>query len=231
MAEMEESKSEEKKDASLEEVIEKLKESLSTLSTNIRDTIVYLGRLRESVQSVMNVLPKIEALKSLAEKLEIAKPPVTEAPTPPTEAPPAPPTEAPPAPPVEQKPAPSAPSMEPPKPEKPISIPAPAMPTVSEPVPPKKEPTVRVDATSYFVNEALNEVVRVAQNGAPAEEVAKLLINARDKIMQKVPYSLAYHEMRSFASKLEELKTAPLPSGLLTELIEKVEEWKRRLSK
>ena len=223
MAEMEESKSEEKKDASLEEVIEKLKESLSTLSTNIRDTIVYLGRLRESVQSVMNVLPKIEALKSLAEKLEIAKPPVTEAPTPPTEAPPAPP--------VEQKPAPSVPSMEPPKPEKPISIPAPAMPTVSEPVPPKKEPTVRVDATSYFVNEALNEVVRVAQNGAPAEEVAKLLINARDKIMQKVPYSLAYHEMRSFASKLEELKTAPLPSGLLTELIEKVEEWKRRLSK
>ncbi|RLI61226.1 MAG: hypothetical protein DRO67_08230 [Candidatus Asgardarchaeum californiense] len=223
MAEMEESKSEEKKDASLEEVIEKLKESLSTLSTNIRDTIVYLGRLRESVQSVMNVLPKIEALKSLAEKLEIAKPPVTEAPTPPTEAPPAPP--------VEQKPVPSAPSMEPPKPEKPISIPAPAMPTVSEPVPPKKEPTVRVDATSYFVNEALNEVVRVAQNGAPAEEVAKLLINARDKIMQKVPYSLAYHEMRSFASKLEELKTAPLPSGLLTELIEKVEEWKRRLSK
>jgi len=223
MAKIEESKGEEKKDVSLEEVIEKLKESLSTLSTNIRDTIVYLGRLRESVQSVMDVLPKIEALKSLAEKPEIAKPPVTEAPTPPTETPPAPP--------VEQKPATSAPSVEPPKPEKPISIPAPAMPTVSEPAPPKKEPTVRVDATSYFVNEALNEVVRVAQNGAPAEEIAKLLINARDKIMQKVPYSLAYHEMRSFASKLEELKTAPLPSGLLTELIEKVEEWKRRLSK
>jgi len=222
----EESKSEKTEEASLKTVFENLKASLSDLSANIRDTIVYLGRLRESIQDVMEKLPSVEIIEKLTE----APKPI---PTPEAPVAPYPPPEPVTPKPVEPTPAPEPKSLEPPKPEKPISIPAPPTPTVHE-TPTQPQPvksTVKVDTTTYLVNEILNEVVKLAQGGTPGSEVAKKLIAARDKIMQKVPYSLAYHEMRSFASKLEELKTSPLPSGILTELIEKVEEWKRRLAK
>ena len=81
-----------------------------------------------------------------------------------------------------------------------------------------------------YIVEELNRVLKLAEEGASARVISQELLGARDKIMQKVPYSPAYHEMRLFAQKLKSFGEGPPPSSVFTELYEKIEDWKRRLS-
>ena len=226
---------------SFEEIIKKLNDTLNTFSIQVRDTIVYLGRLRESIQATMDVLKELETVKPpvAEEKPTIVEEKPAPAPTP-TPAPSKPePTVPAPPPPQEETPAPptTTPPPTPPKPTPPPPTPAPVTPKPAPPVMPKPSasvpsaaPRATVPATKMYIVEELNRILKLAEEGASARVISQELLSARDKIVQKVPYSPAYHEMRMFVQKLNSFGEGPLPSSVFTELYEKIEDWKRRLS-
>ncbi|MCD6381066.1 MAG: hypothetical protein J7L50_01920 [Candidatus Odinarchaeota archaeon] len=93
----------------------------------------------------------------------------------------------------------------------------------------KPEYAVRVDPLFYVVSSILDPIVEAAKSGISSKEIASKLLDARDRIMQNIPHSPVYYEMRNMSSKIAEYGDERVPSDLYMELIGKINEWKDRL--
>ncbi|MHA1505836.1 MAG: hypothetical protein ACTSR0_01400 [Candidatus Asgardarchaeia archaeon] len=93
----------------------------------------------------------------------------------------------------------------------------------------KTEYAVSVDPLFYIVSSILDPIVEAAKGGISSKEIASKILDARDRIMQNIPHSPVYYEMRNMASKIANYGDERVPSDLYMELIGKIKEWKDRL--
>ncbi len=104
---------------------------------------------------------------------------------------------------------------------------------VVPPIPPELEvedeiPTP-IGGKAVLVARLFSEVVRVARAGAGGETVGAKLLEVRDLIQDKVPYSPVYHEMATFARLLNTYGENAPPEDTLEVLKRRVANWQGRL--
>jgi hypothetical protein len=121
--------------------------------------------------------------------------------------------------------------------EPPVNAPGvPAGDAASIPPPPPKSdasPATKItaDSTKILINDVLDAVIKSAEQGADGFTVGSKILDARDKIQEKVSVSPAFHEMATLARSLSGHGTSKLPESVLEELDDKIRKWKNRLTK
>ncbi|MHA1917705.1 MAG: hypothetical protein ACTSUV_05265 [Candidatus Ranarchaeia archaeon] len=91
--------------------------------------------------------------------------------------------------------------------------------------------TATTDAAKLLINDLFGGIKKKAQEGVSCSVIGQLIVEARDRIQEKVSVSPAFHEMASYSRTLKAEGENKITDTVFEELINKLENWKVRLRK
>ncbi|MHA1377734.1 MAG: hypothetical protein ACTSRG_05070 [Candidatus Helarchaeota archaeon] len=136
------------------------------------------------------------------------------------------------APPIESKPSPPIVPKTTPTVEK--TLPIVAKPTVAVQKPPIVKPTVAPPEISETVPkeviQLLDGIANAVVSKVPTSELATIMDNTRNEIIKVFRWHPVLYELASFSRRIQKLSTKELSADISSLLIEKIQDWKTRIS-